>query len=206
MAPAARACGHVFERLPHSVPPDGIHKRQFDALVRQQAQRPGRAPLRRLAARAGHETGCLRAVECAWLRAGGRLAGQGSIQPDRNEPLAHPRDGGHPDRERVRALPVIPARAIALGLQPHACPPRLVAGHARPRHQPLEGVAFLVGQPADVLGFLAHGSLLPQVPLWSDVSHNGPNLSKPSGYPTRVVAIVVFPLPPFVPPATKIMK
>ena len=176
----------MFERWPHSFPPEGIPKRQFDALVRQQAQRPGRAPLRRLAARDGHETGCLRAVACAWRRAGGRLAGQGRLPPDLNEPLAHPRAGGHPALDRVRALPVIPARALAIGLPPHACPPRLVSGHARPRHQPREGVAFLVGQPDDGLGFLAQGSLLPQVPMWSAVSHNGPYRSKPSGYPTRL--------------------
>src|SRR5712691_10726297 len=117
---------------------------------------------------------------------GGRLAGQSSIQPDLDEPLAQPMDGGHPDLERVSDLPVRPVRAIDIGLQQHSCPQRLVPGHARPHHQLLEGVAFLVGQPDDVLGFFAHGSLLPQVPMWSDVSHNGPKLSKQNGYPTRV--------------------
>jgi hypothetical protein len=77
-------------------------------------------------------------------------------------------DGGHPDRERCSDLLVRPSRTIDSGLQQHSCPPRLVSGHARPRHQLLEGVAFLAGQPDEVRGFLAHGSLLPQVPMWSD--------------------------------------
>ena len=91
---------------------------------------------------------------------GQRLAVESGFEPVLDHPLAHPMDGGHADIERVRDLPVAPARAIDIGLQPPPRPQCLVPGHARPSDQLLQGLAFLVGQTDDVLGFLAHGSLL----------------------------------------------
>ena len=64
------------------------------------------------------------------------------------------------DLERLSALPVAPTRAIDIGLQQHPRPQCLVPGHARPSHQLLQGLAFLVSETDDILGFLAHGSLL----------------------------------------------
>jgi hypothetical protein len=140
-----------LQGVPHGFPAAGTHQVECDQLLRQQAQRPGRASLRCLAAREGDEPGFLRAVKGAWLPAGGRWAGQGRIQPGLDEPLAQPLEGGHPDLERCSALLVRPVRTIDLGLQQHPCPQRLVPGYARPHDQRLEGVAFLVGQPHDVL-------------------------------------------------------
>ena len=55
------------------------------------------------------------------------------------------------------------------------------ANDARPRHQLLESLAFLVDQMDDILGFLTIERSLPQVPMRSDVSYNTSNLSKQSG-------------------------
>jgi hypothetical protein len=104
--------------------------------------------------------GFLRAVEFARLRPGERLAVQGGFQPVFDHPLAQPMDGGHADLEGVRDLPVAPARAIAIGLQQPPRPQGLVSGHARSHDQLLQGLAFLVSQTDDVLGFLVHGSPL----------------------------------------------
>src|SRR5438552_3791352 len=104
----------------------------FHQRIHQQWQGPGRAPLRRLAARQGHETRFLRPVEFAWLRVGRRLAGQGSLESDLDQPLAPPMNGRHADLERVSDLPVTPVGAIDVGLQQHPCPQGLVSGHTRP--------------------------------------------------------------------------
>lgn len=104
--------------------------------------------------------GFLRAVECARLRPGERLAVQGGFQPVFDHPLASPMDGGHADLEGVRDLPVAPARAINIGLQQHPRPQCLVSGHARPHDQLLQGLAFLGSQTDAVLGCLVQGSLL----------------------------------------------
>jgi len=150
----------LFERFPHGLQTEGGTDRPFAQLGCQEVQRPGRAACWRLAPGDGHETRGLRAVEGARRRTRERWAVQGRCQPVLAHPLAPPMERGDTDLERLSALPGAPTRASDIGLQQHPRPQGLVPGHARPSHQWWQGLAFLVRETDDRLGFLAHGSLL----------------------------------------------
>ena len=111
-----------FSCAAHRFPPDGVDNLTCHELLRQHVQRPGRTALWRLAAGDSHAMRFLRAVEFAWLRAGGWLAAPGGFQSVLDHPLASPLERGRADIDRGSDLPVVPARAIDRGLQQYPCP------------------------------------------------------------------------------------